>query len=68
MDAPSYLQAQDGTMEVRKLQRKALKHALSEQIASKQIRAEAGRALLARLEGSKSFIICGDKVRLEPQK
>lgn len=58
------LQAQNGAMEVAKLQQKAVSCALSGHKADKQKRAEACKKLMARLEGSSSFVFTGDTVRL----
>ncbi len=59
-------QAPGGTMDVTKLQRKAVKQALAGQKASKQLRAQAADRLLTKLKSSRSFVLCGSRIRLGP--
>ena len=59
-------QAPGGTMDVTKLQRKAVKQALAGQKASKQLRAQAADRLLTKLKSSRSFVLCGSRMRLGP--
>ena len=58
--------APDSTMDVDELQRKAIKHALAGQKASKQLRAQAADELMTRLQSSSKFVLCGSRIRLGP--
>ena len=58
------VQANNSSMGLAKLRQRAMKQALCGQKASKQMRTEAGRAFMSRLEGSKSFVVSGDMVCL----
>ena len=58
--------APDGTMDVHKLQRKAVKHALAGQKASRELRAQAAECLMTKLEDSSRFVLCGSKIHLGP--
>lgn len=66
--ATAPMQAEGGAMTVARLRRKALKQALHGQEASKQMRAEASRVLMSRVQGSKSFSVHGDSISLTSQR
>ena len=62
------LQVEENSMTIGQLRRKALKQVLNGQKASKQTRSEARRVLMRRLQGSKGFILCDDRISLNAQK